>query len=73
MQTSLGKYRYSKGGGGLVLTISEARGLVVVHNGLVDSLDREHGAEIRIDMGNSSHHSGPDQSALVVIRGLREQ
>lgn len=55
----------------LELTVSQSRSLRDVLLRLVDCLESEHGAKLRMDMDKPRHHNGPGSGALVIVVARR--
>ena len=53
------------------LTVAESGSHSRVHHGLVDSLNGVDRLEVGVKVREGSHDSGPDESALVVVRRLQ--
>ena len=53
-------------------TLSVARSAARVHKDLVGSLDGEDASEARVDVRENGNDCGPDQSTVIVLRGLYE-
>ena len=51
-------------------TLSVARSETWIHNDLVDSLDGEDASKTGVDVRENGHDCSPDQSAVVILRGL---
>lgn len=52
------------------LTLSVAGSKARVHKRLIGRFNCEHALEVMVDVRENGHYCGPDQGAVVILRGL---